>query len=222
MNTFTEENYLKAIYKLCEYSDTPVNTNAIANSIKTKAATVTDMLKKLNEKKLINYVPYKGVTLTKQGNKIALDIIRKHRLWELFLVETLNFKWDEVDKIAEQLEHIKSDDLINRLDSFLGFPKKDPHGDPIPDKNGVIDSSQQIRLSEVKINKPCIMSGVIDHSGSFLRYLEEINLQLGQIIKVVKYFDYDGSIDLMLDSKNTIHISKQVAGNVLVTLHNRG
>lgn len=222
MNTFTEENYLKSIFKLCEYSKDPVSTNAIAAAIQTKAATVTDMLKKLSDKKLINYKPYKGVTMTSHGKKIALDIIRKHRLWELFLVETLSFKWDEVHKLAEQLEHIKSDELIDRLDAFLGYPKVDPHGDPIPDKEGNINHDKQIRLSEVLPNQNCIMSGVIDHSSSFLQYLEEIKLSLGSELNVIKTYSYDGSMDIKINTHESVHISKQISNNILVTLNVRG
>lgn len=136
MNSLTEENYIKAIYKLCEKSADAVSTNAIAEKMHTKAASVSDMLKKLSKKKLINYRKYQGVTLTAKGEKLALAIVRKHRLWELFLVQKLNFKWDEVHDIAEQLEHIQSDELVKRIDKFLDHPKFDPHGDPIPDVNG--------------------------------------------------------------------------------------
>src|SRR5688500_18567354 len=160
MNSFTEENYLKAIFKLLEGDDEAVTTNAIAEKMNTRAASVTDMLKKLSEKKLINYKKYQGVTLTSSGKKIALNIIRKHRLWEVFLVEKLNFKWDEVHDIAEQLEHINSDTLIERIDKFLNYPKFDPHGDPIPDINGKFQSNKSVLVSELKLNSVGIMTGV--------------------------------------------------------------
>ena len=134
--TFSEENYLKTIYHLTIISDSEISTNAIAEKMETKASSVTDMLKKLAEKDLVDYKKYQGVSLTEKGKLSAKMIVRKHRLWEVFLVEKLDFSWDEVHDIAEQLEHIKSEKLINKLDDFLGNPTEDPHGDPIPDKNG--------------------------------------------------------------------------------------
>src|SRR5580693_6558937 len=151
MNTFTEENYLKAIYHLSLQSES-VSTNQIAASLNTKAASVTDMLKKLADKELINYTKYQGVTLTPQGEKIAVSIIRKHRLWEYFLVEKLNFKWDEVHDVAEELEHISSKELADRLDQFMGYPKYDPHGDPIPDSNGKLKTHELKPVSSLSIN----------------------------------------------------------------------
>ena len=136
--TFSEENYLKTIYHLTTASDAEVSTNAIAEKMETKASSVTDMLKKLAEKGLINYKKYQGVSLTQDGKLAAKMSVRKHRLWEVFLVEKLGFSWDEVHDIAEQLEHIKSEKLINKLDDFLDNPTEDPHGDPIPDREGRI------------------------------------------------------------------------------------
>src|ERR1700709_788933 len=172
MNTFTEENYLKAIYHLSLQS-TSVSTNQIAAALNTKAASVTDMLKKLAEKELINYTKYQGVTLTAPGEKIAINIIRKHRLWEYFLVEKLNFKWDEVHDVAEELEHISSKELVNRLDEFMGNPKYDPHGDPIPDSNGLFKSHELKPVAALAVNENGIISGVRDHTTSFLQYLEK-------------------------------------------------
>src|ERR1700709_2389448 len=172
MNTFTEENYLKAIYHLSLQS-TSVSTNQIAASLNTKAASVTDMLKKLADKELINYTKYNGVTLTAPGEKIAVSIIRKHRLWEYFLVEKLNFKWDEVHDVAEEQEHIASKELIDRLDSFMGHPKYDPHGDPIPDSNGQFKTHELKPVALLAVNETGIISGVRDHTTSFLQYLEK-------------------------------------------------
>src|SRR5688572_3663166 len=157
MNSHTEENYLKAIFKLLEKEKGEVSTNAIAEKVNTKAASVTDMLKKLADKKLINYKKYQGVTLTAKGEKIAINIIRKHRLWEVFLVEKLKYKWDEIHDIAEQLEHIQSDSLIDRIDSFLNYPKFDPHGDPIPDLNGNFQQQKSQLLSTITKGNTCIV-----------------------------------------------------------------
>ena len=146
--SLTEENYIKAIFQIGTTPESNVSTNALADSLQTKPATVSDMIKKLSHKKLIFYEKYKGVTLSASGAKEALKIIRKHRLWEVFLVNHLNFKWDQVHEIAEQLEHIKSSELVNRLDNFLGNPTIDPHGDPIPDANGQVQLGPSKLLSE--------------------------------------------------------------------------
>jgi DtxR family transcriptional regulator, Mn-dependent transcriptional regulator len=216
MNTFTEENYLKAIYHLSLLSES-VSTNQIAASLSTKAASVTDMLKKLAEKELINYTKYQGVTLTPSGEKIAISIIRKHRLWEYFLVEKLNFKWDEVHDVAEELEHISSQELIDRLDDFMGNPKYDPHGDPIPDCNGLFKAYELKPVSTLTSNESGIVSGVRDHSSSFLQYLERMQLTIGQKIKVAEINDYDHSVTLQLEDKR-IHVSREVANNLLISI----
>src|ERR1700759_4729613 len=171
MNTLAEENYLKSIYHL-SLNNESVSTNQIAALLSTSAASVTDMLKKLAEKELINYAKYQGVTLTAAGEKIALHIIRKHRLWEYFLVEKLDFKWDEVHEMAEELEHISSVELIDRLDKFMDYPKHDPHGDPIPDREGKFKKHELIPVASLKLNETGIISGVRDHSPGFLQYLE--------------------------------------------------
>jgi DtxR family Mn-dependent transcriptional regulator len=216
MNTFTEENYLKAIYHLSLQSES-VSTNQIAASLNTKAASVTDMLKKLADKELINYAKYQGVTLTSAGEKIAVNIIRKHRLWEYFLVKKLSFKWDEVHDVAEELEHISSKELIDRLDDFMGNPKYDPHGDPIPDCNGLFKAHELKPVSTLIINDSGIISGVRDHSSSFLQYLERMELTIGKKIEVVEINDYDHSVALQLQDKK-IHISREVANNLLISL----
>ena len=214
MNSLTEENYLKTIWKLLE-NDTVVYTNDIAARMKTKAASVTDMLRKLAKKKLINYQKYNGLTLTPAGRKVALGIIRKHRLWEMFLVEKLNFKWDEVHDVAEQMEHIRSEKLIEQVEKILNYPKFDPHGDPIPDKNGKFSEKKSVPLSELKNNSICTMTGVVDHSEKFLRYLDNSGINLGNEIKVKEIVDYDKSIHVAVKKKN-IYISNDVAKNILV------
>ena len=216
MNTFTEENYLKAIYHLSIKTES-VSTNQIAASLNTKAASVTDMLKKLAEKELINYTKYQGVTLTHSGEKIALNIIRKHRLWEYFLVEKLNFKWDEVHDVAEELEHISSKELIDRLDDFMGNPKYDPHGDPIPDSNGRFKAHELKPVSSIEVNKTGIISGVRDHSTPFLQYLEKIGLMIGKKIKVQEVNTYDHSMILNIEDRK-VHISREVANNLLIAI----
>lgn len=218
MNSFTEENYLKAIFKLVENTDQPVTTNEIADLIKTKAASVTDMLKKLSDKKLINYKPYQGVTLSAQGRKVALNIIRKHRLWEVFLVEKLNFGWDEVHDIAEQLEHINSPELVERLDSFLNYPKFDPHGDPIPDGKGRFHSRQATLLSKCGINVTVVVTGVLDHTTAFLKYLDKSGVALGDTFRIKEIIEYDKSLLVSVNRKAPVYISNEVAKNILVCI----
>ena len=170
MFSHSEENYLKVIYTIELTKSKNVSTTLIAKKIHTKASSVTDMLKKLADKKLVNYEKYKGVSLTKKGKSIAVNIVRKHRLWEVFLVNKLNYNWDEVHEMAEQLEHIKSDSLINRLDAFLNFPKHDPHGDPIPDENGNIALHKNVMLSFIEANNSCVVIGLKDSSSDFLKF----------------------------------------------------
>jgi DtxR family Mn-dependent transcriptional regulator len=215
MQSFTEENYLKIIYHLSSDTDAAVQTNAIAEKMGTKAASVTDMIKKLADKQLIIYQKYQGVKLTDAGRRTAVSIVRKHRLWEVFLVEKLSFKWDEVHDIAEELEHINSSELIDRLDEFLAFPKNDPHGDPIPDKEGKFDSASFIKLNKLKINDQGLVMGVSEHSSAFLKHLEKLGLTLGKLIKVTDITDFDGSIELLVESKK-INLSREVAKHILI------
>ncbi len=215
MRTSSEEDYLKAIYAL-SYNNKGASTNALANHLNMKASSITDMLKKLSDKGWVNYEKYKGASLNVDGKIIALSIVRKHRLWETFLVNKLNFKWDEVHEIAEQLEHIKSNELVDRLDDFLGNPKFDPHGDPIPNKdNQITDSRKRSYLSEVEINKDVIIIGVKDSSAQLLQYLERENMILGKNITVLEIHDFDKSLRISINSKE-LNISERVAQNVLV------
>ncbi len=219
LNSLAEENYLKAIFKLSEKNPDNVFTNDIASLLNMKAASVTDMLQKLGEKKLILYKKYQGVSLTQSGKKIALGIIRKHRLWELFLTSKLGFKWDEVHEIAEQLEHIRSEKLVQNLDRFLGKPKFDPHGDPIPDENGKFHSQKAFPLSDAKKTYTLTITGVIDHHPAFLQYLDKCGLALGKKIKVQGKTGYDNSMNIsFLNTKQQLFISFDVAKNILVTL----
>ncbi len=217
--SFTEENYLKAIYMLQEKGSDKINTNSIAFALDTKPASVTDMLQKLAEKKLLNYERYQGVSLTASGKRSAVSVIRKHRLWELFLVTKLGFSWDEVHEIAEQLEHIQSEQLVKKLYSYLGKPKWDPHGDPIPDENGNFHTMNTFPLSSAGKNDRLIISGVMDHRTDFLQYLDKNSLSLGKIISVKDITDYDQSMQVSIDgSKSVKHISADVAKNILVTI----
>lgn len=217
MLSFTEENYLKTIYRLSEDGSKAVLTSEIAELMSTKAASVTDMIKKLSGKNLIGYEKYYGVKITKQGKSEALMVIRKHRLWETFLVEKLNFSWDEVHDVAEQLEHIQSGLLIEKLDEFLGFPTSDPHGHPIPDKNGKINSVRQIPLAEAVGNKKCFVRSVKDGSPSFLQYLSKIGVYINASILILEKVEFDGSLEIMIDGKKKVFISRDAAQNLLVT-----
>lgn len=208
-----EENYIKAIYSLETQSDKGVSTNMIAKKIQTKASSVTDMIKKLSEKQLVVYKKYQGVQLSKKGKKVAMLIVRKHRLWESFLVDKLNFSWDEVHVIAEQLEHIKSEELIERLDRFLEYPSVDPHGDPIPDKDGNIQTRNKVKLSALKENEQSILLSVKDSSADFLKYLNKKKIAIGNTIKVLSVEPFDRSMQIEMNSKQFI-ISENVADNL--------
>lgn len=215
--TLSEENYLKTIYHLTSAIEGEISTNAIAEKMETKASSVTDMLKKLSEKDWINYKKYQGVSLTEKGQLAAKMIVRKHRLWEVFLLEKLHFAWDEVHDIAEQLEHIKSEQLINKLDNFLGNPTKDPHGDPIPDSNGKIITIEKVLLSEVLPNQKCQCVGVKDSSAAFLKYLDNNRIALGTSIKMLSEEEFDLSLKIEINDK-VIVISHKIASNLYVKL----
>ncbi len=216
-HSYTEENYLKAIYKLQENSTEPVANSMLAKELSVQSASVTDMLKKMAKKKLIVYQKSRGVKLSDKGKAIAVGTIRKHRLWEVFLVEKLKFGWDEVHDIAEQLEHIQSDVLTDRLDSYLGFPKADPHGDPIPDSNGVFAKSKTILLSDLPKDSQVKFIGVTDHSSSFLNYLDKIGLSLGDTIQVHHVEEFDNTFTLLLKGKKQVIVSYKVANSLLVS-----
>jgi DtxR family Mn-dependent transcriptional regulator len=215
MPTHAEENYLKAIFKLSGRHNRPVSTNAIADELLTKASSVTDMMKKLSDKKLIHYKKYQGVTLTRKGRALATMVVRKHRLWEVFLVEKLNFKWDEIHELAEQLEHIESEKLMDKLDQFLGYPKYDPHGDPIPDKDGNIDHHKDETLSDLVVGDEGVIVGVKEHSAEFLQYLDGVKLILGTRVVVKKRYDYDHSLIIDMGGEELM-VSDQVSQKLFV------
>lgn len=216
MLSYTEENYLKAIYHLSNGGQQAVLTNELAEAMRTKPASVTDMIKKLSVKKLITYEKYYGVSITKQGKSDALSIVRKHRLWETFLVQKLNFNWDQVHEVAEQLEHIQSSLLIEKLDEFLGYPVADPHGHPIPDKHGKLHTDQQIPLGEFQGKKTATVKAVKE-SSSFLQYLSKIGVYIGAKIAILEKTEFDGSVEILIDGKRKVSISKEVSQNILVT-----
>ncbi|WP_026703698.1 metal-dependent transcriptional regulator [Flavobacterium soli] len=213
--TYSEENYLKAIYHLSLFQKKGVNTNAIAKMIDSKASSVTDMIKKLAEKNLVEYQKYQGVSLTAEGLLEAKMIVRKHRLWEVFLVEKLDFSWDEVHDVAEELEHINSEKLINKLDAFLGFPTEDPHGDPIPNAKGEIKKMDKKLLSELKLNQKSICVGVKDSSSNFLKYLDKQQIALGSTIEIIEKESFDASL-IVLVNGNEMNISNKIASNLYV------
>jgi DtxR family Mn-dependent transcriptional regulator len=183
--------------------------------METKPSSVTDMAKKLADKGLVNYVKYQGVSLTDSGIKTALSIIRKHRLWEVFLVKKLDFAWDEVHEVAEQLEHIKSEKLIDKIDELLEFPKYDPHGDPIPTKDGKFMERDEQLLSEMPVNTQGVCVGVKDSSAPFLKFLDKNNIALGHTIKVLEKEDFDQSLHIEMQGKE-LRISHQIAANLYV------
>src|SRR5215213_895478 len=208
----SEENYLKTIFHL-QVGTEAVTTNALAEKLHTRPASVTDMMKKLNAKKLLHYKPYYGFYLSTEGKKIALNVIRRHRLWEYFLAEKLNFSWNEVHEVAEELEHVSSKKLIDKLDEYLGFPQFDPHGDPIPDSKGKIKSSTELPLIQLPLNQPAEVSRVANQSVDMLDLLQHKGISLGTRLEVKKFFEFDHSVELKI--KNiTITISEQLAKNI--------
>ena len=215
MITSAEENYLKAILSISLKEDSKVSTNSISREIGTSAASVSDMLKKLQDKKLIKYKKYKGVELSKKGEIKAINILRKHRLWETFLVNNLGFNWGEVHDVAEQLEHIKSSELIDRLDSYLSFPKYDPHGEPIPNKEGKIPSRNTIPLNELKVGIKGNVMGVTLDDKTFLNYLTQLNISIGTEIELIEKIIFDKSLSIKIE-KNNNHITNDVAKHLLI------
>ncbi|MCB0520344.1 MAG: metal-dependent transcriptional regulator [Lewinellaceae bacterium] len=210
-----EENYLKAIFHICFQEEKAATTNAIATIVDTTAASVSDMLKRLAANQWVHYQSHRGVTLTNEGKKIATMLVRKHRLWEMFLVEVLNFSWDEVHDLAEQLEHVQSDELIERLDAFLGRPKFDPHGDPIPDAEGNFAQRLQMPLSALRVGEWGVIVGVLEQSAAFLRYLDRMNLGIGAQVEVREIFEFDGSLQVQVKGKQLLTISSKVSENLL-------
>lgn len=211
----SEENYIKAIFHLQGQGET-VTTNELAQELKTKPASVTDMMKKLKAKKLLHYKPYRGFRLSSEGNKVALGIIRRHRLWEYFLAEKLKFSWEEVHAVAEDLEHVSSKKLIDKLDEYLGFPRIDPHGDPIPDAEGKIETSKQVCITELPFNQSAVVCHVSDQSQQILELLKHKNISIGTKLEVKRKFDFDHSMEIKIRQQPVFTISEQLAKNIFV------
>ncbi len=218
MVTQAEENHLKAIFKIGEKDGKPALTNAIAALMQTSAASVTDMLKRLADKGLITYEKYRGVQLTEEGNRLATALIRKHRLWEVFLTEKLGFSWDEVHELAEQLEHVQGNDLVSRLDAFLGHPKFDPHGDPIPDAEGRWTFRKQAPLATLQPGDRGVVTGVDEHSATFLQYLDQIGIALGTSLELLERFPYDQSVRVRMSDGHELVLSDKVTQNLFVKI----
>lgn len=210
----SEENYIKAIYHL--QKEGSVTTNELAAELQTRPASVTDMMKKLRTKKLVHYEAYKGFRLTPEGRKLALIIIRRHRLWEFFLAEKLKFSWDEVHAVAEDLEHVSSKKLIDKLDEFLGFPRYDPHGDPIPDANGKIETSKQVCLADLPLNKTALVCYVSDQSTEMLELLSHKKIGIGTRLEIKKKFNFDQSLEIKVRQQAATTISGDLAKNIFV------
>jgi DtxR family Mn-dependent transcriptional regulator len=223
MLSFTEENYIKALFQLTleNGSKKEAGTNELAQHLNLKPATVNDMLKKLKEKKLIHYERYGKSSLTKEGKKIAVDIVRKHRLWETFLFEKLGFSWDEVHEVAEQLEHIQSKKLIDKLDQYLNYPAIDPHGDSIPNAKGEILTLSKKTLLEEEVGHQCKVVGVKDNSPTFLQYADRIGISLNQLVKVKAKQAYDDLIEIEVNGKKS-SISPKFAENIIIVCNECG
>ena len=219
MPSQTEENYLKAIYKLAEAEPqtTGVSTNRIAAALATRAASVTDMLRRLADKELLNYEKYRGVQLTTEGQRLALLTIRKHRLWEVFLVQQLGFNWDEVHEVAEELEHVQSPLLMRRLDAFLGYPALDPHGDPIPAEDGAVRRPATRLLADLDVSETGTLAAVKNTSAPFLQYLDKVGLQLGSAIEVLDKVPFDNSLEIKINHERAVLVSAEVSRNLFVT-----
>ena len=216
MHSLSEENYLKAIYSQTKEGTRKITPTSIAEELHNNPASVIDMLKKLGDKKLLNYDKVKGARLTERGTKIAIDIVRKHRLWEVFLLEKLGYSWGEVHDIAEQLEHIQYEDLADRLDKFLGYPNYDPHGDPIPDKNGKLPATKWHPLSETEIGKKVKVVNVDDNSPDFLKYLDKQEIALNSILTIKEIQSFDRSLLVELKGKREIYLSPEASRKIFV------
>lgn len=216
MATSTEEDYIKAIFKITERNQGTASTNSIAAHLSTSAASVTDMLKKLSEKEFFHYEKYKGVYLTNKGRTLATQLIRKHRLWESFLVTKLGFTWDEVHDVAEQLEHVKSDILIDKLDHYLDYPKYDPHGEPIPNAEGKFTLRTQVSLFTLSNGDEGVIVGVKEHDTPFLKYLDNMHINIGTKIKVINHIEFDHSKIILVNNEKEVTLSNKACINLYV------
>ncbi|MES2587746.1 MAG: metal-dependent transcriptional regulator [Bacteroidota bacterium] len=220
MLSITEENYIKHILSLIleSNSELGIGTNELATSLSVKPSSVNVMLKKLREKSFIEYEKYGKIHLTEKGKLFGMAIIRKHRLWETFLYEKLDFTWDEVHEVAEQLEHIQSAKLVEKLDKFLGFPTIDPHGDPIPNEKGEISTISKLILSEIEVGKKCRMVAVKDNSAAFLKFVQELGLSINNEVEILSKLDFDDSIEICVNNQKS-RVSKKFAQNICVVVN---
>jgi DtxR family Mn-dependent transcriptional regulator len=216
MYTLSEENYLKSIYRLAQQSGFKITPTAIAESLGNNPASVVDMIRKLTEKQVIAYDKKKGVELTPQGLKDAVLIVRRHRLWEVFLLEKLGYHWDEIHDIAEELEHISDATLADRLDKFLGFPEYDPHGDPIPKANGKVPKPYSVTLTDLKVGDTCRVAAVRDTSSSFLQYLQKLDIGIGTNIQLLEKIPFDNSLVISISGRENTTVSQKFGENILV------
>ncbi len=212
-----EENYLKTLFKLEDRQAQKVNNIALSKALNLNPASVLEMIRKLNTKDMVTILPDKSIQLTDQGKKRALSIIRKHRIWEVFLVDKLNYKWNEVHDLAEQLEHIESEDLVRRLEAFLGYPAFDPHGDPIPDENGQIKKVESLPLNVAPIKHNVTIVRLANSSDEFLKYLDKVGLAIGGTLQVEEIEDFDKSVTI-IHKKSSITLSNEAAKNILVAI----
>jgi DtxR family Mn-dependent transcriptional regulator len=216
MYTLSEENYLKSIYRLAQQTNFKITPTAIAESLGNNPASVVDMIRKLTEKQLIAYDKKNGVKLTAQGLKDAVLIVRRHRLWEVFLLEKLGYHWDEIHDIAEELEHISNATLADRLDKFLGFPEYDPHGDPIPKANGKVPKPYSVTLTDLKSGDVCRVAAVRDTSSSFLQYLQKLDIGIGTRIQLIEKIPFDNSLVISISDKENTTVSQKFGENILI------
>ncbi len=216
MQTHSEENYLKSIFKLSRLKSKKVSVKAIADALGNNPASVIDMLKKLTDKNLITYEKTSGAQLMATGLAVALQVVRRHRLWEVFLKEKLDYSWAEVHEIAEQLEHIKHSELANRLDKYLGFPEFDPHGDPIPDAKGKLKDTLRLTLSEIAPGITCRVVAVKNTSTDFLGYLQQLDIGIGTILTIIEKIKFDGSIKIHINNSVITSVSKKFAESLMV------
>lgn len=216
MQSTAEENYIKAIYKLSGGGAAAVSTTSLSDSLETKPASVSDMLRKLSAKDLVHYVKYHGVQLTEEGQRVALKIIRKHRLWEVFLVQKLKFTWDEVHEVAEQMEHVKSELLVQRLDAFLGHPRVDPHGDPIPTEEGELREVEQRPLATLEVDQQGVVIRVKDAQPAFLQYLDKVGIQIGSNLQVLDKIAYDNSLEVRIDHQKSVILSSDTLEKIFI------
>lgn len=218
MHTLSEENYLKAIYRLFQQQESKITPTAIAEALGNNPASVIDMIKKLTDKSLIEYDKRKGVKLTSKGQEAAILVVRKHRLWEVFLLDKLGYGWDQIHDIAEELEHISDDTLADRLEKFLGFPEYDPHGDPIPKSNGKLPKKHAVKLAEAAIGANCRVAAVRDTSADFLRYLERLNINIGTELQLIEKISFDGSLVIRIGGQMETMVSAKFSENILIKM----